>query len=300
MFHCLKGERMAFSSARPILLVFVLVGLLAACKSKAQAPQSLVLNGFERVPDPGLSKRAFDPAEALKKPTYPNHDFDVSTSGYAALSPLDKAAARAAKDKDLYHFIKGKSAGKLRFTVPGDYRKKDDDKFPKVWESGMTLSIDSHTPLKATDWAKFQYFDVPVFNPGPLTQTVQIRFNDSASGVTLSSALAPLGESVLEFPLQILSDARLNPADLKAVTLFIDTAAQDKDPVLIFDEIGLHDMSAEERAKLASEEGGQADEDEDWDSEDEGAAKAVVVVGPGQIPVARVAPVAASGTPKAD
>jgi hypothetical protein len=286
---------MSLSSMRPVLSLLVAATFLAACSAKGQTPQSVVLNSFERVPDAGLANRQFDPAEALKKPTYPNHDFDVSTSGYATLSPVDKAAARAAKDKPLYKFITGKSAGKLRFTVPGDYRKKGDEAFPKTWESGMTLSIDSRTPLSATDWAQFQYLAVPVFNPGPLAQTVQVRFNDSSSGMTQTSAIAPLGESVLEFPLQLLSDARLNPADLKALTIFIDTAGQDKDPVLIFDEIGLYSLSADARAKLAAEEGEQAEDDEDWDSEDEGTVRKVAVVHPGDAPAAA----ADSGTTKA-
>ena len=264
-------------------LVFMVI-VLGACSRKAPAPPFVILNSFERVPDPALAKRQFDPAEALKKPTYPDHDFDVSTSGYATLSPVDKTMARAAKDKALYQFIVGKSAGKVRFTVPGDYRTKSDEKFPKVWESGLTLSIDSHTPLSATDWAQFEYLAVPVFNPGPLSQTVKVRFNDSASGVTVTSAIAPIGESVLEFPLQILSDARLNPADLKGLTLFLDTATQDKDPVLIFDEIGLYSLSAAERAKQALEEGDQTTDDEDWDTQDEGVARNIQIVRPGQIP----------------
>lgn len=289
---------MAFSSKRRVVLAVIATVFLAACSKKPALPPSLILNGFERVPDPALAKRQFDPAEALKKPTYPDHDFDLSTSGYAKLSPIDKAQARAAKDKPLYQFIKGKSAGQVRFTVPGDYKKKGEG-FPKTWESGLTLSIDSHTALKDTDWSAYKYLDVPVFNPGTTPQTVMVRYNDSASGSTTTSAIAPVGESVLEFPLQTLSDARLNEADIKSLTIYLDTAGQEKDPVLIFDEIGLHGMTAEERAKLALEEGDQSDDEEDWDSEDEDAAtaKKLVVMRPG---MEAPAPAAVSGTSKAD
>ena len=76
-----------------------LIATLAACSPKGPQPKTLVLNGFERVPDAGLLKRQFDPAEALKKPTYPSHDFDVATSGYATLSAINKEEARKAKDK---------------------------------------------------------------------------------------------------------------------------------------------------------------------------------------------------------
>src|SRR5687767_3904540 len=102
----------------------LVVALLAGCGPKGPQPKTLVLNGFERVPDAALLKRQFDPAEALKKPTYPGHDFDVATSGYASLSAINKEAARAAKDKALYQFIQGKTAAKVRFTVPSDYKKK--------------------------------------------------------------------------------------------------------------------------------------------------------------------------------
>jgi hypothetical protein len=289
---------MAFSRVRVPLFTLVLAGLLAACAPKKPADVSVVLNGFERIPDPALLKRQFDPAEALKKPTYPSHDFDVSTSGYATLTPLTKEMARAAKDKALYKFITGKSAGKVRFTVPGDYKTKGEN-FPKTWESGLTLSIDSHTPLTATDWQRFQFLAVPVYNPGPLPQTLYARFNDSASSKTITAAAVPLGDSVLEFPLSVLSDARLNPADLKGVTLYLDSAGQDVDPVLIFDDIALHSLSAVDRAKLASEEGGDAEEDEDWDEEDEDAVKKVNVVRPGQTP-ATAAPAAVSGPAAAE
>jgi hypothetical protein len=67
--------------------------------------------------------------------------------------------------------------------------------------------------------------------------------------------------------------------------------------VLIFDEIGLHSLSADERAKLALEEGDQSTDEEDWDSEDEeGAAKKIQVIRPGQQPAM---PEAVSGTGKA-
>jgi hypothetical protein len=277
---------MAFRTGRQLGFGLFTALLLGACSSKASAPPSVVLNGFERVPDPALAKNLFDPAEALKKPMYPKNDFDLSTSGYATLTPVDKTMARAAKDKALYKFITGKAAGKVRFSVPADYKKKGAENFPKTWESGFSLNIDSQSPLAKTDWSGFKYLALAVYNPGPQVQTLRVRFNDSGSAMTQTSAVAPLGESVLEFPLDILSDARLNASDLKSLTFYLDTAGQDQDPVLIFDEIGLHGLSAEERAKLAQEEGDQGAEEEDWDSGDVETVKQVRVVRPGQTPVA--------------
>jgi hypothetical protein len=263
--------------------------ILAGCSPKGPQPKTLVLNGFERVPDAGLLKRQFDPAEALKKPTYPDHDFDLATSGYASVSAINKEGARAAKDKALYQFIQGKSAAKVRFTVPGDYKKKGTDRFPKTWETGFGLSIDSKTPLAATDWSAYKYLSLRVFNPGPV-QELHVRFSDASSGVTQTTVALPKGESELELPLQILSDARLNPRELKSLDFFLDSAGQDVDPVLYVDEIALQDTDAALRAKLAAEEGGEEEEEEGWDEEEEGV-RAVRVVHPGETP----APQAVSG-----
>jgi hypothetical protein len=261
---------------------------LAACKAKAQAPKSVVLDDFERAP---LSaSRVFDPSEALRQPTYPSTDFDLATSGYAVLSPINKDAARAAKDKALYKFIQGKTAAKVRFTVPSDYRKKSDERFPITWETGVGLSTDSRTPLKQSDWSAFRYLSFRVFNPAAKAQTLYVRFNDAASASTRTAVAIPQGESEVELPLGQLADARLNPADIRGLTLFLDSAGQDVDPVLIFDQLALYDTDAATRIKLAAEEGAdESGDDEDWDEEEEGVRK-VNVVHPGDaLPAAPVA-----------
>lgn len=259
----------------------VFLGVILGCAPKGPQPKTLVLNGFERVPDAALLKRQFDPAEALKKPTYPSHDYDVATSGYASLSAFSKESARAAKDKALYKFIQGKTAAKVRFTVPSDYKKKGTDSFPKTWETGFGLSIDSKTPLPATDWSPYKYLSLRVFNPGTLPQELFVRISDSASAVTRTSLILPQGESELELPLELLSAARLNPSDIKSVTFYLDSAGQDSDPTLFVDEVALQDMDAALRAKLAAEEGESEEDDEDWDEEEEEGVRQVRVIRPG-------------------
>lgn len=265
---------------------------LAACKASAQAPKSVVLNDFERAPQSGQQHHHFDPAEALRQPTYPVHDFDVATSGYAALEAVTKEQARAAKDKALYKFIQGKTAAKVRFTVPGDYRKKDEF-FPKTWETGFGMSTESHTPLRQTDWSPYRYFDFRVFNPSDKVQHLFVRYNDSASAATITAVDIPQGESEVELPLEILAAARLNPADVRGFSLYLDSAAQSTDPVLLFDQIALYDTDAATRIKLAADEGADEENDDDWDSEDEDTVRKVNVVHPGDA-VAAVAPLAVS------
>jgi hypothetical protein len=259
---------------------------LAACKAKAQAPKSVVLDDFERPP---VAARTFDPAEALRQPTYPSNDFDVATSGYASLSALTKDAARAARDKALYKFIQGKTAANVRFTVPTDYHKKYDaagavlESFPTQWETGFGLSTDSRTPLKQTDWSAFRYLSIRAFNPKAKAQKLMVRFNDSASATTKTAVLVPQGESELELPLQPLVDARLNLADIRGVTFYLDTADQEADPVLYFDQLALYDTDAATRIKLAAEEGAdESSDDEDWDDDEEGVRK-VTVMHPGDL-----------------
>jgi hypothetical protein len=278
---------------RSAVVALLLTGLLA-CAPKGPQPKTLVLNGFERVPDPALLKRQFDPAEALKKPTYPNHDFDVATSGYASLEAYSKDHARAAGSKELYQFIQGKTAAKARFTVPSDYRTPGTDNFPRTWESGFGLSIDSRTPLVATDWTAYKYLSLRVFNPAPLAQELFIRFSDSASKVTTTSVSVPQGESEIEVPLGLLVEARLNPRDIKAVTFYLDSAGQAKGPFLFFDELALQDMDAALRAKLAADEGDLEEDEEEWDEEDEDQVRQVRVLRPGaEAPPAVPGPAAA-------
>ncbi len=271
-------------SARFSFFLVALVGL-SACSARGKVPGSVVLDDFERVPDPGLLQNRFDPVEALKHPTYPSHDFDVATSGYASVTSLSRQSARDARDRALYEFIQGKSAAQVRFTVPGDYHKAGEDGFPTTWESGFGLTTDSHTPLKVTDWSPYAYFDFRVYNPRPLAQTLYVRYSDAASNVTVTSVTLPQGESEVELPLAQLSAARLDPADMKGVMLYLDTAGQQVDPVLMFDQLALYEADAATRFKLAQDEGAsdQSDE-EDWDEQDSDTVRKVRVIHPGEAP----------------
>jgi hypothetical protein len=261
------------------------LAFLGACKAGAQAPKSVVLNDFERAPLTDHGRHQFDPAEAIRQPMYPNHDFDVATSGYATLTPLTKDQARAAKDKPLYKFIQGKTAAQVRFSVPTDYKKKDDERFPITWETGFSMSTDSHTPLLQTDWSAYRYLDFRAYNPGPSVQVLHVRYNDAMAGSTVTAVALPLGESEVELSLDQLSSARLNPADMRGFTLYLDTAGQAVDPVLDFDQLALYDTDAATRQKLAAEEGSEdTSDDEDWDSDEDEALRKVVVVHPGQAP----------------
>jgi len=288
----IKGEQM---SRLWRVGVFVAgLAALGACKAGAQAPKSVVLDDFERAPLTDHGRHQFDPAEAIRQPMYPNHDFDLATAGYATLSPLTKDQARAAKDKPLYKFIQGKTAAQVRFSVPTDYKKKDDERFPITWETGFSLSTESHTPLRQTDWSNYRFLDFRAYNPGPQPQVLHIRYNDAMASSTATAVTLPLGESEVELGLDQLAAARLNPADIRGFTLYLDTAGLAVDPVIDFDQLALYDTDAATRQKLAAEEGSEeSSDDEDWDSDEDEALRKVAVVHPGD------APAPASGTASA-
>ncbi len=266
---------------------------LVACGKKASAGKSVSLCDFERRPNLKLESPHFDPATALKEPQYPVHDFRWSTAGYAGMEAYTKDQAKLEKNKELYKMLGGKGGARVRFSIPQDYKKKD-ERFPKTWETGMTLSVDSQTPLTVTNWSEFNYMSLDVYNPTALSQNLRVRISDSQGNVTQTAVAVTEGISTLELPLSILSNARLNAADIKSLTLYLDTAGQDVDPVLIIDNFGLHQATIEARIKAATEEGDEsAEEEEDWDSEDEeGVKKELRVSRPG----APAAPSAVSAT----
>jgi hypothetical protein len=273
----------------------VLVGLVG-CSAKASPFKSITLCDFERTGDPIAESAHYDIPTALKKPNYVNHDFRWSTSGYALMEPFSKDEARAEKNKPLYKFIQGQTAAKVRFTVPGDYNVITADNKPKSWETGMTLATDSYTPLKTTDWSSFRYLAMSVYNPGEKDQRLHFRFADSAADTTETSTLIPAGGAcTAEIDLNLLSDARLNSKDMRSMTLFLDTADQSKDPILLFDDIGIHTGTYEDRKKAELEEDTTtSDEDDDWDSDDSDEGKLVLGVVSRPTGVTGLSPTAAS------
>jgi hypothetical protein len=250
------------------------VALALASLAQAALPKSVVLCDFERNADPASESRHYDIPTALKKPNYVNHDFRWNTSGYASLAPINKEKAKAAKNKPLYKFFQGKNAARVRFTVPGDYKTITPDNKPKSWETGMTLASDSYTPLKVTDWRPYRYLAFSAYNPGDKDRRLFVRFSDSAAATTQTSSVIPAGgPCTVEIDLSMLSHSRLNTALMRGLTFYLDTADEKKDIELIFDNIGLHGATYEERKKAEVEEDAEEDEEEDWDEEEEEEGK---------------------------
>ncbi len=209
-----------------MLVMAAAVGLLAGC-GQAQSPaKTLLLDSFEKAPDPSVSRQVYDLAETLKKPELPVDDYSWITSGYVSLEPFNKYATQ------------GKLAAKARFTVPADFQKPGQQ--PKTWEAAMTLSTESPTKLEATDWAGFKFLAVDVFNPDNREYQGYLRVTDAHSAVTQTAGLIKAkGKSVLFMEVTRLAEARLDVHDIKALTLYLDTADQPADPVLYLDNVRL-------------------------------------------------------------
>ncbi len=262
--------------------------VFSGCTAKASPYKTVTLCDFERTADPVLENLHYDIPTALKKPNYTNHDFRWETSGYAQMEAISKDEAKAAKNKPFYKFFQGKTAAKVRFTVPSDYKKPPTEANPAnaKWETGIGLSTSSYTPLPVSDWSPYKYLALDVYNPGAKDQKLMIRISDATSHVTETAAVAPAGfPASMEFDLSALADARLDIREIRSVTLFLETSGQAKDPVLIFDNLQLHTGTIEERRKAALEEEAATEEEEDWDSEEEDPSKVAppVVSRPGGI-----------------
>jgi hypothetical protein len=163
------------------------------------------------------------------------------------------------------------------------------------------LGVDSYTPLKATDWTGYRWLNLAAYNPGEKDQRLNLRISDSAGGVTETSAVVPAGgPCTLEFDLKMLQEARLNTREIKFLTLYLNTADEEKDPVLIVDNLGIHTGTFEERKKAEIEEDQAEDEEEDWDSEEqeEGKLELGVISRPSGITGQAAAPAPASPTAK--
>jgi hypothetical protein len=216
------GHRRAFG----MLVMAAAVGLLAGCGQAQSQAKAVVLDSFEKAPDPSVSRQVYDLAESLKKPELPVDDYGWITSGYVSLEPFNKYATQ------------GKLAAKARFTVPGDFKKPGQQ--PKTWEAGMTLSTDSPTKLEVTDWASFKFLAIDVFNPDNKEYQGYLRVTDSHSAITQTAGLIKAkGKSVLFMEVTRLAEARLDVHDIKALTLYLDTVDQPVDPVLYLDNVRL-------------------------------------------------------------
>lgn len=215
--------------SKRVFLSMCLVSIMAAvagCGGSAGKGKTVVLNGFEKQPDPSASRQVYDLVESLKKPDLPVDDYGWATSGYVDLEPFNKYATQ------------GKITAKARFTVPGDFKKAD--RKPKSWEAGMTLSTETPTKLAETDWSGYRFLAIDIYNPENREYQASLRVVDSHSNVTETAQLIRAkGKTIMFMEITRLAEARIDTKDLKALTLYMNTVDEPKDPVLYIDNLRL-------------------------------------------------------------
>jgi hypothetical protein len=204
-----------------------LLSLNAGC-SPVNPPKTVLLCGFENLPEPGMSGQPLDPPVSLKKPAYEGDDYGWATGGYVELQPWPKFATQ------------GKYSARARFTVPSDFKSLSQTARLTSWEAGMTLTRDTATKLSTTDWSPYAILAVDFYNPDPKEYQAFLRVTDSHSNVTETAGLVKAsGKSTVAMALTQVAEARLDPHDIKILEIYLDTLKEASDPVLYLDNVRL-------------------------------------------------------------
>ena len=245
------------------------LGLAMAAAQPAWAAQgkSVHLCDFEDIPMLKWSDTVYDIPTALKKPSYPSKDYDWNTGGYARIEPVEKREAYRAKNEALGSFMRGKYGALVRFTVPSEFRVLDGENDPASWESGMTLSTETATALTVTDWSAYKSLSLDVFNPSDKARDLFFRISDSGSTTFVRSARLDKGAATVQIPVKDLDDQRLDVADIRSITLFLDTAKMDKAPELYLDNLQLNTEMLAEYKSTGEEEEEEFEFEEEEDEE---------------------------------
>lgn len=211
--------------------LWTLVALNGGCMS-SKPPKTVLLCGFENLPEAGLSGKPLDPPVSLKKPNYHGDDFGWETGGYVDMEPWQKFSTQ------------GKNCAKVRFTVPGDYKSLSQTARLTSWEAGMKLSPSTPTRLSTTDWSSYTVVAVDFYNPEPREYQAMIRVTDSHSNMTVTAGLIRgAAKSTVAMSVTQLAAARVDVRDIKILAIFLDTLREKTDPVLYMDNVRL-DTSA--------------------------------------------------------
>ncbi len=188
--------------------------LITASGSKKVSKKELaargVLNSFEVLP----SETAIG-------------DFDWETNGYVKLEQFKKYAT------------KGKHSVQAIFSVPSDFLQPKEAMASPSWIAGITMSINSLTRLKLTNWSPYKKFAFDVFVPDEASYDMGVKLYDGSGRVFLSNMKLASGKNKLELNLSDVKTAGLELKNITAFTLFMDTKRQEKAVTLYIDNVRL-------------------------------------------------------------
>ena len=191
------------------LILVLLVGTGAANKKKSRKLMGEI-NSFETLPSD--TKMG---------------DFDWHTNGYVKLEQFKKYAT------------KGKYSCQAMFSVPADFLSTTKAAKVTTWISGMTMSIDTLTKLKVTDWSLYKKFAVDIYIPDNKTRDFYIKIIDMSGKEHLSLRPLKSGRNKLEVLLEDVKTARIDLANIVSFSLYMDTKDEEKDVTLFIDNVRL-------------------------------------------------------------
>ena len=152
-------------------------------------------------------------------------DFDWETNGYVKLDQFKKYAT------------KGKYSAQSVFSVPADFLSTTKAAKVKSWISSMTMSINTLTRLKVTDWSLYKKFAVDVYVPDNSTRDFFIKLTDVNGREHVSLRPLKSGRNKMEVLLEDVKNARLDLSNIISFSLYLDTKDEDKDVTLFVDNI---------------------------------------------------------------
>ncbi|MCE5299416.1 MAG: hypothetical protein LLG37_00880 [Spirochaetia bacterium] len=192
-----------------IILCFLLV--LAGCGSRKIDKKKLgMINSFEVIP----SETAIG-------------DFDLVTNGYVNLEQIKKFSSN------------GKFSAKATFSIPADFLTTTQAAKTQTWIAGVSMGINTLTPLKVTDWTIFKKFAVDVYNTEQTSPDMFIKIIDQHGKEFLAQFPVKQGRNKFEILLEDAKTARIDTSAVVSFTLYLDTKGQSKDVVLYLDNIRL-------------------------------------------------------------
>ncbi len=154
-------------------------------------------------------------------------DFELETNGYIKLEQFKKYAG------------KGKFSCQATFSIPTDFMTTTEVAKVDSWIAAITMSINTLTKLKITDWSIYKKFAVDVYVPDNTSRDFYIKIVDATGKEFIALRPIKAGRNKLEVLLEEVKNARIDLSNIVSFSLYLDTKNEQKDVVLYIDYIRL-------------------------------------------------------------
>jgi hypothetical protein len=154
-------------------------------------------------------------------------EFDWDTGGYVKLEQFKKYATN------------GKFTAQAIFSVPADFMTTTKAARVSSWISGMTMSINTLTKLKVTDWGQYKKFGVDIYSPDNVQRDFFIKLLDANGKEYIATRPIKNGRNKLELVIQEVKDARVDVSSIVSFSFYLNNKGVDKDVTLFVDNVRL-------------------------------------------------------------